>query len=197
MLDELLDGTSSTIPPSYATELMTWKLWNNQAEALLVSVVEHPLVSIITAQPTSREAWPSSQERFDRRNPTTLFFSVQSFFANQKIGTDMSMIDHLNNYDTVHPRLVDRLKETETTSPHRHLASYLENDTIKAQHPLMTLYRPQFYNIVDNILTKGEQTLNDLRIRPLELVSYYIQPASKGKALFNKNKRTDKVTKPT
>jgi len=131
MLDELLDGTSSITQPSYATELKTWKLGNNQAKALLVSVVEPPLISIITAQPTVHEAWTSIQEPFDRCNATILFFSVQSFFAIQQMGTDTPIIDHCNNYDTVHHRLVDRLKETEATSPYRNLAYYLQNDTRK------------------------------------------------------------------
>jgi len=112
------------------------------------------------------------------------------------MGTDTPMIDHRNNYDTAHYRLVDRFKETETTSPYRNLASYLANDTIKAHHLLMTLPRPQFNNVVDNILTKGNQTSNDVRVRLLELVSSSIEPPTKGKALFNKNKPTDKVTKP-
>jgi len=142
MLDELLDGTSSTTPPSDATELSTWKLRNDQAKALLVSAVEQPIVSIITAQPTAHEAWTSLQERFDRRNTTTLFFSVQSFFANQQMGTDTLMIDYLNNYDTAHHRLVDRLKETKTTSLYRHLAPYLKNDASKEHHLLMNLQRP-------------------------------------------------------
>jgi len=188
MLGELLDGTSSTTPPSDTTELRTWKLRINQAKALLVSVVEQPLVAIITAQPTAREAWTSLQERFDRCNGTTLFFSVQSFFANQQMGTDTPMIDHLNNYDTIHRSLVDRLKETETTSPYRHLVSYLLNDTIKSYHLLMTSPRPQFHNVVDNILTKGDQTSNDVRVRLLKLVSSSIEPPNKGKALFSKNK---------
>jgi len=62
MLDELLDGTSSTTSPTDTTEFRTWKPRNNQAKALLVSVVEQPLVSIITAPPIVHDAWTSLQE---------------------------------------------------------------------------------------------------------------------------------------
>jgi len=126
----------------------------------------------------------------------TLFFLVQSFFANQQMGTDILMIGHLNNYDTVHRRLVERLKETETTSPYGHLGSHLETNTKKTHHFLITLPRPQFHNVVDNILTKGDQTSNNVHIKLLELISSSIEFTTKGKALFNKNKPTDKVTKP-
>jgi len=188
ILDELLDETSSSPPPSDATELNTWKLRNNQVKAILVSVLEQPQVSIIIAQPTARDTWTSLQERLYRRYAMTVFFSVQSIFANQPMGTNTPMIDHLNNYDIIHRRLVDRLKETKTTSPYRHLADYLKDETIKSQHLLMTLPRPQFNNFVDNILTNGDHTSNDVSVRILELVYSSSEIPTKIKALFYKNK---------
>jgi len=62
MLEKLLDSILSTTPHCDTIELRLWKLRNNQAKGLLVSIVGQPLVSIIIVQPTAREAWIALQE---------------------------------------------------------------------------------------------------------------------------------------
>ena len=59
---------------------------------------------------------------------------------------------------------------------------------------MMTL-PSSFANIIDNLKTKTDLTYADTRARLLDLPSTSLEPSSKSKALFNKEKKVSKVQK--
>ena len=141
-LTEIIDGTLSA--PSDPDELKTWKKLNTQTKVHLMMLCEQPLPQPIANEPTAPLAWTYLHDRFDRRNTTTLFHSVNSFFSNSKKADDTTMLDHINQYDTNLRRILDRLNKTDDN------AKYFEDDTIRAYHLLMTLPN-SMENIIDNL----------------------------------------------
>ncbi|KAF8414641.1 hypothetical protein EV426DRAFT_706991 [Tirmania nivea] len=105
-----------------------------------------------------------------------------------------SMTQHVNSFDTKLRRLIDGLKETDSTSPYWNLAIYLENHNIKAHYLLMTLLN-SYNNIVDNLQSKTGLTYLDVRNRLLKLVSTTYEAALKNKALLTNNNNNNKVNK--
>jgi len=184
-LKDYIDGTITK--PTDSTALENWEDADISALLTIASILHSDRAHLVFNTPSAQDAWKSLQYCFDIRNPTTLFNSVQNFFAIQMTDND-TMLDHILNYEQKHQALVERCKDTITTDPYQHLARYLEDDKIRAHHLLMTLPEP-FSNIVDNIQSKTTITYSDTRLRLSELHSSGIEVV-KNRALNMKSKLT-------
>src|SRR5437868_3280099 len=187
----IVDGT--TAKPSDPDALNKWIRSDIDALLTIGALVDTELQNSVCSLPTARDAWTSLQDRFDRRNPTTLYTSVKTFFTSSDMSDDVSMLDHITSYENNLRQLTQRCKDTASDDPYQHLARYLENDKIRAHHLLMTL-PDRMSNVVDNLQSKTDLSLSDCRSRLLELASSSHTPSKSGKAFQVKGKEY-KVTK--
>ena len=184
-LKDYINGTITK--PTDPTALENWEDADISARLTIASMVHSDIAHLVFDAPSAQDAWKALQDCFHIRNPTTLFNSVQNFFAIKMTDND-TMLDHILNYEQKHQALVERCKDIITTDPHQHLARYLEVDKIRAQHLLITL-PDSFSNIADNIQSKTTITYSDTRLRLFELHSSGIKVV-KNRALNVKGKST-------
>jgi len=185
-LCNVVNGTETA--PSDPTELKKWEIRNITAQPFLTSMVDMSISHIISEAPTAKNAWQALQDRFDRRNPTTLYTSVKSFFTSMSMADSTTMLDHSNGYENYLRQLVQRCKDTSSDEPCQHLANYLSDEKIKSHHLLMTLPE-SMANVVDNLQSKVDLKYLDVRTRLLELASSSIvDTPKKNKALSAKSR---------
>jgi len=143
---------------------------------------------IVSKAPTAKDAWQALQDRFNHRNPTTLYIFVKSFFTSMSMADSIPMLDHINGYENYLRQLVQHCKDTLSDDPYQYLANYLSNKKIKLHHLLMIL-PDSIANIVDNLQSKTDLKYLDIRTRLLELASSSIvDTPKKNKPLSIKSK---------
>jgi hypothetical protein len=197
LLWRIVDGTETK--PTDTALLEKWELQNISAQLLLTSMVDTSISHIVSEALTARDAWQALQDRFDRRNSTTLYTSVKSFFISMAMADGDSMLDHINGYETYLRQLIQRCKDTSTDDAYQHLANYLGDEKIKAHHLLMTL-PDSMANVVDNLQSKSDLTYLDVRTRLLELASSSLVDTNKKNKALNvkgKGKSTQSTTSTT
>jgi len=151
-------------------------------------MVNMSISHIISEAPTAKDAWQALQDRFDCRNPTTLYTSVKSFFTSMSMADSSAMLDHINGYEKYLRQLVQRCKDTSSNDPYQHLVNYLSDKKIKSHHLLMTLPE-SMANVVDNLQSKVDLKYLEVRTRLLELASFSIvETLKKNKALSAKSR---------
>jgi len=150
-------------------------------------MVDMSISHIVSEAPTAKDAWQALQDRFDRRNSTTLYTSVKSFFTSMSMTDSTTMLDHINRYENYLRQLVQRCKDTSSDDLYQHLVNYLSDEKIKSHHLLMTLPE-SMANIVDNLQSKVDLTYLDVHTRLLELASSsVVDTPKKNKALSAKS----------
>jgi len=143
---------------------------------------------IVSEAPTVKNAWQALQDRFDHRNPTTLYTSIKSFFTSMFMADSTTMLDHINGYENYLRQLVLYCKDTSSDDPYQHLANYLNDEKIKSHHLLMTLPE-SLANVVDNLQLKVNLKYLEVRTRLLELASSSIvETPKKNTALSAKSR---------
>jgi len=58
----------------------------------------------------------TARDRFDRRNPTTLYTSIKSCFTPMAMADGISMLDHINGYETYLRQLIQCCRDTSTST---------------------------------------------------------------------------------
>jgi len=64
--------------PTNPADLEKWEICNITAQLFLTSIVDMSISYVISEAPSAQDAWQALQDRFDYRNPTTLYTSVKS-----------------------------------------------------------------------------------------------------------------------
>jgi len=125
-------------------------------------MVDMSISHVISEAPSARDAWQALQDRFDHRNPTTLYTSVKSFFISMSMADSTTMLDHINGYENYLRQLVQRCKDTLSDDLYQYLANYLSDEKIKSHHLPMTLPE-SMANVVDNLQSKVDLKYLDVR----------------------------------
>jgi len=151
-------------------------------------MVDMSISYIISEAPTAKDAWQALQDRFERRNPTTLYTSVKWFFTSMSMDNNTTMLDHINGYENYLRQLLQHCKDTSSDDPYQHLANYLSDEKIKSHHLLMTVPE-SIANMVDNLQSKVDLKYLDVQTQLLELASSsVVETSRKNKALSAKSR---------
>jgi hypothetical protein len=124
----IIDG--SNVAPTDEAELKKWRGKDIDARLALAVLVDQSITNLVSDAPTAHGAWKALQDKYDRRNPTTLYHSVKSFFSDLQKTDDTTMLDHINHYEKTHRNLLDRCRDTASDDPYQSLAEYLQHDKI-------------------------------------------------------------------
>jgi len=97
--------------PTNPVDLEKWEIHNITAQLFLTSMVDMSISHVVSDAPSAWDACQALQDRFDRRNPTTLYISVKSFFTSTSMAYNTTMLDHINGYENYLRQLVQGYKD--------------------------------------------------------------------------------------
>ena len=95
----------------------------------IVYMVDSNIVYLVTNTTTVYDAWQELQKCFDLRNPTTLYNSINSLFTTM-MSDNNTISYHICNSKQWLQSLIECCKDTSSTYLPKHLACYIENNSL-------------------------------------------------------------------